>query len=150
MTIICLPNYYKLLTLIFTNLVYDHVTTNEILSLKQKGVRRKARGCKDQLPLDRVIIEDARKRRKNLSIMCIDYKKAYNSVPHLWLIAVLKLYKINTHIINYITHTMKSWRTRIFLSHKNNCIESTDITILQEIFQEDTVLLLIFSPARSN
>ena len=105
--ITCLPTYYKLLTLFFTDLVYDHVTTNDILPLEQKGIRRGARGCKDQLLLDKAITEDARKRKKNLSVMWIDYKKAYDSIPHSWLITVLKLYKINEHIINFIIHTIK-------------------------------------------
>ena len=34
--ITCLPTYYKLLTLIFTDLVNNHVTTNEILPLERK------------------------------------------------------------------------------------------------------------------
>ena len=142
--ITCLPTYYKLLTLIFTDLVYDHVTTNEILPLEQKGIRRKSRGCKDQLLLGRAITEDARKRRNNLIVMWISYKKPYDSVPHSWLIAVLKLYKINTHIINFITHTMKKWRTRIFIPHKNSCIESTYITFRRGIFQGDTFSPLFF------
>ena len=62
--ITCLPTYYKLQTLIYTDLIYDHVITNEILPLEQKGIRRKARGCKDQLLLDKSITEDAKKKEK--------------------------------------------------------------------------------------
>ena len=51
---------------------------------------------------------------------------------------------MNTNIIKFITHTMKKWITRIFLPHKNGCIESTDITFLRGIFQGDTFLSSIF------
>ena len=76
--------------------------------------------------------------------MWIDYTKSYDSVPYSWLITALKLYKINTHTIKFITHTMKKRRTRIFLPHKNGCIESTDITFLRGICQGDAFLPLIF------
>ena len=142
--ITCLPTYYKLMTLVFTNLVYNHVTTTEILALEQKGIRHNARGCKDQLLLDKTINEDARKRRKNLSGMWINYKKTYSSVAHSWLITVLKVYNINTSIIKYITQTMEKWRTKVFLSHKNSCIKLADITFLREIFQGDTLSPLMF------
>jgi len=39
---------------------------------------------------------------------------------------------------------IKKWRTRIFLLHKNGCIESTDITFLRGIFQGDIFSPLIF------
>ena len=58
--ITCLPTYYKLLTLILTDNIYEHVTTNNILPLEQKGIRRKERGCKDHLILDKIITEDAK------------------------------------------------------------------------------------------
>ena len=89
--ITCLPTYYKLLTMIFTEIVYEHVIKNNILPLEQKGVQRKARGCKDHLLLDKAIMENSRKGRRNLSMMWIDYKKAYDLVPHSWIIECLKL-----------------------------------------------------------
>ena len=142
--ITCLPTYYKLQTLIYTDLIYDHVITNEILPLEQKGIRRKARGCKDQLLLDKSITEDAKKRKRNLSVMWIDYKKAYDSIPHSWIIEVLKLYKINKHIINFITQTMKNLKTKVSLPHKNGRIISDLITFCLGIFQGDTLSPLIF------
>ena len=142
--ITCLPTYYKLLTMIFTDLVYDHVIENEILPLEQKGVRRKARGCKDQLLLDKAITEDARRKRKALSMIWIDYKKAYDSVPHSWIIACLKLYKVNERIIEFIKHTMTKWKTKLTLHHEGGAIESDEITFLRGIFQGDTLSPLIF------
>ena len=46
--ITCLPTMYKLLTLMMTERVYDHVTDNQILPFKQKGLLGKqedARNC---------------------------------------------------------------------------------------------------------
>jgi hypothetical protein len=72
--ITCLPTYYKLLTLFLTDKIYSHVTENLILPFEQKGCRRKARGCKDQLLLDRAITEDAKRKQRKVSFMWVDYK----------------------------------------------------------------------------
>ena len=82
--ITCLPTYYKLLTLFLTDKIYSHVTDNHSLPYEQKGCRQKARGCKDQLLLDRAIAEDAKRKQPQVSFMWIDYKKAYDSVQHSW------------------------------------------------------------------
>ena len=83
--ITCLPTYYKFITLILTDKIYKHVCDNDILPFEQKGIRRKSRGCKDHLLLDKFICEEAKRKKRNLSMMWIDYKKAYDSVPHSWI-----------------------------------------------------------------
>ena len=89
--ITCLPTYYKLLTLFLTDKIYSHVTTNLILPFEQKGCRKNARGCKDQLLLDRVIAEDAKRKQRHVSFMWVYHKKAYDSFLHLWLTKILDL-----------------------------------------------------------
>ena len=107
--ITCLPTYYKLATLILTDRIYEHVTTNEILPVEQKGPRRKARGCKDHLLLDKIITEDAIKKKRNISMMWIDYKKAYDSIPHTWLTRMLQLYKVDNTTRNFIASSIPTW-----------------------------------------
>jgi hypothetical protein len=51
--------------------------------------------------IDTVIMEQARKNNRNIYTAFIDYKKAYDSVPHSWLIKILKIYKINLDLINF-------------------------------------------------
>ena len=43
----------------------------------------------------------------------IDYKKAYDIVPHSWMINSLKIYKISDEVINFIDETMKTWRVEL-------------------------------------
>lgn len=142
--ITCLPTYYKLLTMIYIDLVYDHVMDNGILPLEQKGVKRKARGCKDHLLLDKALMEDAKKRQSSLSMMWIDYKKVYDSVPHSWILECLWIYKIDDNIIQFIEHTLTYWKTRVSLHHANGCTTPDTITFLKGIFQGDTLSPLIF------
>ena len=142
--ITCLPTIFKLLTLMLTNRIYDHVTVNYILPFEQKGCRRRARGCKDHLLLDKAIVEDCKRRKKKASYMWIDYKKAYDSVPHSWLVRILQLYKIDDTTCNFITHLMPVWRTKIHLPYDTGCIVTEDITFRRGIFQGDSLSPLLF------
>ena len=56
------------------------------------------------LALVQTILEDAKRRQRNLSMAWIDYKKAFDSVPHEWIIETLTTYKISPIIINFL-HT---------------------------------------------
>ena len=46
---------------------------NNILPEEQRGCARNAYGCKDQLLINKTIIEDCKKKKKNLSMAWIDY-----------------------------------------------------------------------------
>ena len=48
---------------------------------EQRGGKKDCYGCKDQLMINNAILENCKKRKKNLSTAWIDYKKAFDSVP---------------------------------------------------------------------
>ena len=76
--------------------------------------------------------------------MWIDYKKAYDSIPHSWIEDMMDLYKIDETIIAFITTLMPQWRTKIYLPHEDGCITTKDIPFNKGIFQGDTLSPLIF------
>jgi hypothetical protein len=98
-------------------IIYDHCCVKECF------------GCKEQLIIDTVIMEQARKNNRNIYTAFIDYKKAYDSVPHSWLIKILKIYKINLDLINFLSHVMTFWRTTLNLSINNTKLKSEPIQI---------------------
>jgi hypothetical protein len=63
---------------------YDHCQKLNILNEEQKGCVKESFGCKEQLIIDTITMEQARKNNRNIYIAFIDYKKAYDSVPHSW------------------------------------------------------------------
>ena len=79
--ICCLTTTYKLLTGIIADSVYDHLVRGEFLEEEQKGCIRNRMGTKDQLLINKTILEDARRRQRKLNMAWIDYKKAFDSVP---------------------------------------------------------------------
>ena len=82
----CLPMMWKLLTGAIANNVYEHLENNELLTEEQKGCRRRTRGTKDQLLIDKAILMDCKRRHTNMAMAWIDYKKAYDMVPHSWVV----------------------------------------------------------------
>ena len=48
----------------------------------QRGIGGGSRVSKHQLLIDQLVAKDARSRCTNLAMTWIDYKKAYNLVPH--------------------------------------------------------------------
>ena len=77
-----LPLMWKLLSGIFADRVYTHLSDNQLLAKEQKGARKKSRRTKDQLVIDKTIIKEVKRLKKNVVMSWIDYKKAYDMVPH--------------------------------------------------------------------
>jgi len=50
-----------------------------------------SKGSKNHLIIDKFVMEDARKRHRNLFTAWLDVKKAYDAVPHDWILHCLKL-----------------------------------------------------------
>ncbi|XP_015189702.1 PREDICTED: uncharacterized protein LOC107073527 [Polistes dominula] len=144
--ITCLPTLYKIITSTICRQIDTHLTKNNIISEEQKGCRRNSQGCKEQLIIDSIIMNQAKKQQRNLHTCYIDYKKAFDSVPpHTWLIEILKIYKINKHTQQFLKHTMSTWRTRIILKTPTDTIRTEEIKIKKGIFQGDTLSALWFN-----
>lgn len=57
----------------------------------------------------------------------IDYKKAFDSVPHAWLVEVLQNYKIHLNIVNFFPTIKKGWRTNFHLQINSNYASADEI-----------------------
>jgi len=91
-----------------------------------------------------MILENCRRNKRNLSSAWIDYKKAFDSVPHSWIIKCLKMFKINPTVVNFITASMKKWKTTLHLNESNGSMKSRKININSGIFKLDSLFPLLF------
>ena len=66
---------------------------NDALLVEQKGCRRKSSGTNDQLLIDKTVLADCKRKHKNLAMAWVDYNKAYDMVPHSWIIESLKWHR---------------------------------------------------------
>jgi hypothetical protein len=142
--ITCLPTMYKVLTSILSNGIYEHLIDNNIFPIEQKGCRKSSQGCKDQLLIDKMITERVKTKRHDISMAWIDYKKAFDSIPHSWILETLKIFKINPKIIEFIRDSMNKWKTQMHLYHDKGSITTKRINIKRGIFQGDSLSPLLF------
>ena len=142
--ICCLPTTYKLLTAIIADTIYEHLERWRYLEEEQKGCRRQRQGTKHQLLINNSILEDCRRRARNLSMAWVDYKKAYDSVPHSWIIRCLDIYTINPAIKEFLKTQMQKWTMNITLKHAEGEILLPDVKVKRGIFQGDSLSPLLF------
>ncbi|CAK1582479.1 unnamed protein product [Parnassius mnemosyne] len=142
--ITCLQTLYKIITSCISELIYQHIDTNNILAEQQKGCRKFSQGCKEQLIIDSVILQKVQKSKTDLFSMYIDYKKAYDSVPHSWLVKVLEIYKIHPTIVTFLKVMMTTWTTVLRLTSPSKIVETIPIKIQRGIFQGDALSPLWF------
>lgn len=140
--ITCLQTFYKILTACLSETIYSHLDEHNILAEEQKGSRKFSQGCKEQLIIDSVAMKQALTRKRNIHTMYIDYRKAFDSVPHSWLISVLELYKIHPSIVKFLQTIMGKWQT--VLNIKQSSVTTEPIRIERGIFQGDALSPLWF------
>lgn len=138
---------YKILTSIITEQVYEHLEKNKLLPPEQKGCKKGSYGCKDQLLINKAILEEVRLRHKNLTTGWVDYKKAFDSVPHDWILKCLSMYKISPVLIQFLTQNMRQWSTTLTLNHTEGQLKSKLLSIDSGIFQGDSLSPLLFCVA---
>ena len=143
--IACLSTTLKILTSVITDSLYSHLEKEAIMTPEQRGGKKDCYGCRDQLMINNAILENCKKRKKNLSTAWIDYKKAFDSVPHSWILKYLQMYKIHPVLITFIEECMSQWKTNMTLVHKEGVLETGPIRIKRGIFQGDSLSPLLFT-----
>ena len=101
-------------------------------------------GCIDNLLLDKAILEDAKRNRKNLSCTWIDIQKAYDSVSHNWLIRILEMHGLEQTLIKIIGKIVKTWETTIEVTTCNGREKADPISIKRGILQGDSFCVTLF------
>ena len=138
--ITCHPLMRKLLTGIIAEEMYTYLEWENLLPNEQKGCKLKSRGTKGQLFIDKKVLKDCRKRHTNLAMAWIDYKKAYDLVPHSWIKEFMELMGIAEDVRELLEKSMKQWK----LSLASNGNELGDVKVNRGIFQGDSLSPLLF------
>jgi Reverse transcriptase (RNA-dependent DNA polymerase) len=109
--ITCLTSFYKIITAcISNNQRREHYS---LIAEQQKGCKKGAYGYKEQLVIDNIIMRQAQVKIRNLYGGFVDYKKAYDMMPHSWLLLVIRLNKICEVIQGFLAYMMQNWKTTI-------------------------------------
>ena len=70
-------------------------------------------GTKDLLHIDKIIPKESKTKKKNLATSWIDYKKAFDMVPHSLLIECLNMFGVAKNAVKFLQTTMVNWRTQL-------------------------------------
>ena len=65
----------KLLTGILARSIHNYLIENFLYPTEQKGNLKKSRGMIDQLLIDKMILKNAKRRKRNLNTVWIAYQK---------------------------------------------------------------------------
>ena len=138
--ITCLPLMWKLFTGILSDELYNHLESEGLLPEEQKGCRRKSRGTKDQLLIDKMILRNCKRRLTGLGMAWIDYKKAYDMVPHSWLKKCMMMFGVADNMQKVLVNSMGKWKTELTTGGQ----KLGTVRIRRGIFQGDSLSPLLF------
>ena len=138
--IACLNLLWKLLTGIMSDETYNHLLENNFLPVEQKGSRKVSFGTKDHLAIDKAVLRNCKKRMTNLAMAWVDFKKAYDMVPHSWILKCLRMFGIADNIVGIMESSMPDWATNLYAG--NNHLGT--VKIRRGIFQGDSFSPLLF------
>ena len=138
--ITCLPLMWKLLTGLIAEEMYEFLEKNDLLPQEQKGGRKKCRGTADQLYIDQMVLKEVKRRKRNVAMAWVDYKKAYDMVPHSWLEECFRVFGIASNVDNLLVNSMKKWKTDLTFGGKS----LGEVKIKRGIFQGDSLSPLLF------
>ena len=81
-----------------------------------------------------MVLADFKRKPKNLAMAWVDYKKAYDMVPHSWIIESLKMAQVAGNVITFLQKSMVNWKTEL-----TSCGETLGLVdIKRGIFQGDS------------
>ena len=100
---------WKLLTGVIAKEMFDYLEQEKLLPEERKGCRQGNHRTRDQLLIDKAVLKDCKKRHINLSMVCIDYKKVYDFVPHSWISECKELFGIEDNVRNVLEKSMEQW-----------------------------------------
>ena len=87
-----------------------------------------------------MVLNDCKKRHNDLEMAWIDCKKAYDMIPHSWILESLGLVQVSKNIVEFIRKSMKNLSTNL-----TSCGEYlANVHIRRGIFQGDSQSSLLF------
>ena len=79
----------------------------------QRGAKSGCFGTMHNLLIDRAVMLDCQRGKRNLSMAWIDVRKAYDSVDHDWLCAMTDVHRLPIWLDKVIRKLCASWNTKV-------------------------------------
>ena len=132
---------WKLKAGIIADNPYQHLENGKLFLEKQKGCSHASRSTKYQDLKNKAVIRNFKRRKTNLNMAWVDFRKVYAIVLYAWIIKALKLIgHLSPNVIALLKSTMVDLKTKS-ISGDNNLGE---VNINRGIFQGDSSSPLLF------
>ena len=126
-------------------MLFDHCEKYQLIYPAQKECSRGQYGCVDHLLLTNSVWHQVRSKHRSLSVAWLDYHKAYDSVPHNWLLECFRLFHFPSLLITCIEYLMPLWGSSLFLCLPDKVpLKLFDVSVKCGIYQGDTLSPLLF------
>ena len=87
-----------------------------------------------------MIVKDCKMRLTSLAVAWIDYRKAYDMVPHSWIQNCMEMFGVAVNVRSFVNTSMKQWNTELTASNQR----LGNVKIRRGIFQGDSLSPLLF------
>ena len=104
----------KLLEHILHHHIMDHLDRHHVLTDNQHGFRR-GRSCETQLA---GLVDDLAQildRKSQAGLVILDFSKAFDTVPHQWLLKNLEHVGVNNNLLQWIGNFLTKRRQKVLL-----------------------------------
>ena len=118
--IACLNLLWKLLISITNEKVYDQLNQQNLVPEEQKGCRRKTRGTKDQLLIDKPVVRNSRRMKTNINGAWINFRKTYDMLSHSLIQKRLELVGTTKNIVELLKKKYAKFENSFVLWKKTN------------------------------
>jgi hypothetical protein len=144
--ITCLNTCYKILTGYISMYLSRYINQRNILPLEQRALQKNVWGCTHALIVDQTLIADAYdQKQRPISVAWIDYAKAFDSVPHKYILWVLEAMQVPSPLRAFIEKLMNQWKVKYEVrARKGKVTRSNFLKIKSGVLQGDSFSPLLF------
>ena len=98
----------------------------------------------DYRTIDRAVAQEAYATGRNLSVAWIDYQKAFDKVPHLWLKSMLRAIRAPVLVRRTMGKIMGLWKTGLQIPMRDGVVRET-VSFKIGLYQGDSLSPLLFA-----
>ena len=109
------------------------------MQISQRGAKQKCSGTAENLLLDSIVLRDVKLRQRNLSVVWIDMRKAYDSVNHEWIMKILEVHRLPDKLTAAIRNIIHNWNIIVLIPTINRMEKSPVIKFRRGLLQGDSI-----------
>ena len=125
--------------------MHQHLEHYDLMEGQQRGTKSGCFGTMDNLLIDRAVMLDCQRGKRNLSMAWIDVRKAYDSVDHDWLCAMTDVHRLPIWLGKVIRKLCASWNTRVVATTRQGRETSRKIRFMKGLPQGDPLCPRLFT-----